>query len=90
VAHPGLRLAPDTPDDALRPELITALRRWQHREASPFADTGNPTHRGGGCAGPVEGLPRRYPRERRPADARGPVTDLSLQVEQCACVLGGR
>ena len=33
-----LQLPPDAPDDALRPALMAALRRWQRREGSPVAD----------------------------------------------------
>jgi 50S ribosome-binding GTPase len=33
-----LRLPPDAPDDALRPAVIAAVRRWQRRAESPVAD----------------------------------------------------
>jgi hypothetical protein len=33
-----LQLPPDAPDEALRPAIVAALRRWQRREGSPVAD----------------------------------------------------
>jgi hypothetical protein len=65
-----LRLAPDTPDEALRPAVVKALRAWQRRAESPVADaaarrTAATLRRS--CEAMLAGLPRNPPPDGRGA-----------------------